>query len=56
MTATDPPYLVDYTGGNHPNSKANRPETKTRTGIPMPRPFNFGIIVAHRRDSIAHSF
>ena len=22
--ATDPPYLVDYTGGNHPASKGNQ--------------------------------
>lgn len=21
--ATDPPYLVDYDGGNHPNTEAN---------------------------------
>ena len=27
LLATDPPYLVDYTAGNHPPSKANRPET-----------------------------
>lgn len=24
LLATDPPYLVDYTGGNHPASKANK--------------------------------
>ena len=30
LMATDPPYLVNYTGGNHPDSKASRPETKTK--------------------------
>ena len=30
LMATDPPYLVNYTGGNHPDSRANRPETKTK--------------------------
>jgi len=30
LMATDPPYLVDYDGGNHPNSSANRPETKDK--------------------------
>src|SRR5688572_5519707 len=30
LLATDPPYLVDYTGGSHPSSKANRPETKDK--------------------------
>ncbi len=30
LLATDPPYLVNYTGGNHPDSHANRPETKTK--------------------------
>ena len=24
LMATDPPYLVDYSGGNHPASKSNR--------------------------------
>ena len=24
LLATDPPYLVDYTGGNHPDSKGNK--------------------------------
>src|SRR5690606_34174515 len=24
LLATDPPYLVDYTGGDHPSSKADR--------------------------------
>ena len=28
--ATDPPYLVNYTGGDHPDSKANRPETRDK--------------------------
>ncbi len=28
LLATDPPYLVDYQGGNHPQSWANRPETR----------------------------
>ena len=23
LMATDPPYLVDYDGGNHPNTEAN---------------------------------
>ncbi len=30
LLATDPPYLVNYTGGNHPPSKANRPETRDK--------------------------
>ena len=30
LMATDPPYLVNYTGGNHPDSHVNRPETKTK--------------------------
>jgi hypothetical protein len=30
LLATDPPYLVNYTGGNHPPSKANRPETRNK--------------------------
>lgn len=30
LMATDPPYLVDYTGKNHPPSKANRPETANK--------------------------
>lgn len=28
LMATDPPYLVNYDGGNHPQSKANRAMTK----------------------------
>jgi DNA modification methylase len=30
LLATDPPYLVDYSGGNHPASKANRKETRDK--------------------------
>jgi len=30
LMATDPPYLVDYDGGNHPQSYANRPETRDK--------------------------
>lgn len=30
LMATDPPYLVDYTGKSHPASKANRPETANK--------------------------
>jgi DNA modification methylase len=30
LLATDPPYLVDYTAGNHPQSKVNRPETANK--------------------------
>lgn len=30
LLATDPPYLVDYDGGNHPNSTVNRPEVKDK--------------------------
>ena len=30
LLATDPPYLVDYQGGNHPQSWANRPETRDK--------------------------
>jgi DNA modification methylase len=30
LLATDPPYLVDYTAGNHPPSSCNRPETANK--------------------------
>jgi DNA modification methylase len=30
LLATDPPYLVDYSGGNHPASKVNRKETRDK--------------------------
>jgi len=30
LMATDPPYLVDYQGGNHPDSKANKTATKDK--------------------------
>lgn len=30
LLATDPPYLVDYTGGNHPQSTVNRPGVKDK--------------------------
>jgi DNA modification methylase len=30
LLATDPPYLVDYTAGNHPPSASNRPQTANR--------------------------
>lgn len=30
LLATDPPYLVDYAGGNHPNSTVNRPDVKDK--------------------------
>ena len=30
LLATDPPYLVGYRGGNHPQSWHNRPETKDK--------------------------
>lgn len=30
LLATDPPYLVDYKGGNHPQSHANRPEVREK--------------------------
>ncbi len=30
LLATDPPYLVDYQGGNHPQSWHNRPEVKDK--------------------------
>jgi DNA modification methylase len=30
LLATDPPYLVDYRGGNHPQSYANRPQTRDK--------------------------
>ncbi len=30
LLATDPPYLVDYQGGNHPQSWANKPEVKDK--------------------------
>lgn len=30
LLATDPPYLVNYQGGNHPDSTANRPDVKDK--------------------------
>ncbi len=30
LLASDPPYLVDYTAGNHPPSSFNRPETANK--------------------------
>lgn len=30
LMATDPPYLVDYQGGNHPESWSNKPEVKDK--------------------------
>ncbi len=30
LLATDPPYLVDYQGGNHPQSWSNRPEVRNK--------------------------
>jgi DNA modification methylase len=30
LLATDPPYLVDYKGGNHPQSWSNRPEVRDK--------------------------
>lgn len=30
LLATDPPYLVDYQGGNHPRSWSNRPEVRDK--------------------------
>ena len=30
LMATDPPYLVDYQGGNHPQSWANKPNVKDK--------------------------
>ncbi|MBI5853033.1 MAG: DNA modification methylase [Planctomycetes bacterium] len=30
LLATDPPYLVDYQGGNHPQSSVNRPDVKDK--------------------------
>ncbi len=30
LLATDPPYLVDYQGGNHPQSWSNRPEVRDK--------------------------
>jgi DNA modification methylase len=30
LMATDPPYLVDYKGGNHPQSWANKPDVKDK--------------------------
>lgn len=30
LMATDPPYLVNYQGGNHPQSWVNRPEVKDK--------------------------
>ena len=40
LLATDPPYLVDYQGGNHPQSSVNRarstgPTSRTSTGTTM---------------------
>jgi DNA modification methylase len=30
LMATDPPYLVDYQGGNHPQSWSNKPEVRDK--------------------------
>ncbi len=30
LLASDPPYLVDYSGGNHPQSWSNRPEVRDK--------------------------
>jgi DNA modification methylase len=30
LLATDPPYLVDYKGGNHPQSTVNKPDVKDK--------------------------
>jgi DNA modification methylase len=30
LMATDPPYLVDYTGGSHPQSRSNKPSVKDK--------------------------
>ena len=30
LLSTDPPYLVDYEGGNHPESWSNRPEVRDK--------------------------
>lgn len=30
LLATDPPYLVDYNGGNHPQSYQNKPDVKDK--------------------------
>lgn len=30
LLATDPPYLVDYQGGNHPQSWSNKPDVKDK--------------------------
>ncbi len=30
LLATDPPYLMNYTGGNHPASRYNRPATRDK--------------------------
>ncbi|MFO1052232.1 MAG: DNA modification methylase [Planctomycetota bacterium] len=30
LFATDPPYLVDYQGGNHPQSTVNKPDVKDK--------------------------
>ena len=41
LMATDPPYLVDYDGGNHPQTWGNggkqaRPRRRPSTGMPTP--------------------
>ncbi len=30
LMATDPPYLVDYDGGNHPPSRSNKPDSRDK--------------------------
>ncbi len=30
LLATDPPYLVDYQGGNHPQSSVNKPDVRNK--------------------------
>jgi len=55
LLATDPPYLVNYTGGNHPPSRANRPETRDKDWDSYKDPeTSVGFYVAFLRAALPH--
>ena len=55
LLATDPPYLVNYTGGNHPPSRSNRPETREKDWDQYKDPESaVGFYVAFVRAALPH--
>ena len=55
LLATDPPYLVNYTGGNHPPSRSNRPETREKDWDQYKDPESaVGFYVAFLRAALPH--